>query len=143
MATRLLLLWLSIVLTAHAADARGSDTNSEKPLCNGNAAPGALRFDSVPPAPHSLSFCRLYAGETCCNATHTQYIMNKVALYYDDAVTPGCRDIATQLLCSPCHPHVGIGSVQGVCERSCHEWYHQCKHDFFTLGFAGNSLEPW
>ena len=48
-------------------------------------------------------------------------------------ITAACRGYAVSLLCAPCHPLVGVGYWDGVCESTCNSWYSACSEALFTI----------
>ena len=69
-----------------------------------------------------LSYCKKYEQNTCCNKTHTDYILRLSAAAASGGFKETCRAFTDTVMCSICHPQVGTAQLSTVCPSLCNKW---------------------
>jgi len=82
----------------------------------------------------SLSICTEHRYSTCCERSHTDSVVRKVAAYFqDDEFSHECRQFGLQVECSVCDSRINTGKLEGVCEDLCEQYFRACWGSFFRI----------
>jgi len=97
-----------------------------------------LRFpQNVKPKPQtlsSLSICTEHRYKTCCEKSHTDQVVRKVAAFFQDQeFSHECRQLGLQVECSVCDSRINTGKLDGICEDLCEKYYRACWNSFFRI----------
>ena len=104
-----------------------------------------LNFERAPPVRKArskrLSMCNQFTKSTCCQREHTDVLrMARAAMIYAN-FGASCLRWTDVVACSVCHPHVGIGTMHGICPGLCKQWFGACRGEYYGWGVDG-SLTP-
>jgi hypothetical protein len=92
------------------------------------------------------NFCWEHASRTCCNATDTQRVREKVAIAKlkssgndEQSLSDQCLMMTTRALCSTCDGDLSTGRSEGLCLSFCDHWFLSCKYDYLDPYKSGNN----